>query len=50
MFYKTLGYVVWKGARLYLGRKLPSRQAMAAGALGLVLAGAAAAGAKSELD
>jgi hypothetical protein len=48
MFYKALGYVVWNGARFYLGRKLPSRRALAAGGLGLVLASAAAAGAKRE--
>jgi len=49
MLYKTLGYAVWNGGKWYLGRKLPSLRLFAAGGLGLLLAGAAAAGAKREL-
>jgi hypothetical protein len=32
--YKLLGFVVWRGARWYVRRKLPSARATAAGALG----------------
>jgi hypothetical protein len=35
MFYRALGFAVWKGAKWYLGRRLPSRRL-------LVLGGAAA--------
>lgn len=35
MFYKALGFAVWKGAKWYVGRKLPSRKLMAGGALAL---------------
>jgi hypothetical protein len=50
MLYKTLGFAVWKVGRWFLGRKLPSRKAFAAGGAGLLLAGAAAAGAKREIS
>jgi hypothetical protein len=46
MFYKALGYAVWKGAKWYVGRKLlPQRKlliggALAAGAATLVVLGA----------
>ena len=46
MFYKALGYVVWRGAKWYLGRKAPSGRVLLAGAAGLVAAAAVAAGAK----
>ena len=49
MFYKTLGFAVWKVGKWFLGRKLPSRKVFAAGGLGILVAGAAAAGAKREL-
>jgi hypothetical protein len=49
MIYKALGYAVWNGTKWYLGRKAPSLRTFAAGGLGLLLAGAAAAGAKREL-
>jgi hypothetical protein len=35
MFYKALGYAVWKGARWYLGRKLPDRKLLVGGAVAL---------------
>jgi hypothetical protein len=46
MFYKVLGYVVWRGAKWYLGRKAPSGGVVLAGAAGLAAAAAVAAGAK----
>jgi hypothetical protein len=36
--YKLLGFVVWRGARWYARRKLPSARATAAGALGALAA------------
>jgi hypothetical protein len=45
MFYKTLGFAVWKGAKWYAGRKLSRKivvgGAMAAGAATLAAFGAA---------
>jgi hypothetical protein len=46
VFYKVLGYVVWRGAKWYLGRKAPSVRSLLAGAAGLAAATAAAVGAK----
>jgi hypothetical protein len=46
VFYKLLGYVVWRGAKWYLGRKAPSGRSLVAGAAGLVAAAVAAVGAK----
>jgi hypothetical protein len=40
--YKLLGYVVWRAGKWYLRRRLPSRRAAAAAALGLAGATAAA--------
>jgi hypothetical protein len=48
MFYKALGYAVWKGARWYLGRRLPSRRLLLAGALATVVATAVAVGARRD--
>ena len=50
MFYKALGFLVWKGAKWYARRKLPERQALAAGAVGLGLATLAAVGAARDED
>jgi hypothetical protein len=36
--YKLLGFVVWRGARWYARRKLPSARATAAGAVGALVA------------
>jgi hypothetical protein len=49
MFYKALGYLVWKGGKFYVGRKLPSapsRKLVMAGALAVVVATLVAFGAK----
>ncbi len=39
--YKLIGYVVWRGGKWYLRRRLPSARTLAAAALGTV-GGAAA--------
>ena len=38
--YRLLGYVVWRAGKWYLRRRLPSRPALAGGALALVAGGA----------
>jgi hypothetical protein len=43
MFYKALGFAVWKGAKWYMGRKLPSRKVVVGSALAAALAAAGAA-------
>jgi len=56
MFYKALGFAVWKGAKWYVGRKLPShgsrklpsRKLMVGGALVLAVATLIAVGAKRD--
>jgi hypothetical protein len=56
MFYKALGFAVWKGAKWYVGRKLPSRTSrklpsrrlMVGGALALGVATLIAVGAKRD--
>jgi hypothetical protein len=55
MLYKALGFAVWKGAKWYVGRKLPSRglpsrKLMAGGALALGVATLVAVGAKRNGD
>ena len=50
MFYKALGYAVWKGAKWYVGRKLPSRKLIVGGALALVVATLVGVGAKRNGD
>ena len=51
MFYKALGFAVWKGAKWYMGRRLPSRRLMASGAAALGAATVVAvAGVKSTGD
>jgi hypothetical protein len=48
MLYKALGFAVWKGAKWYLGRKLPPRKLMVGGALALAAATLVAAGARRD--
>jgi hypothetical protein len=50
MFYKALGFAVWKGAKWYVGRKLPSRRLLAGGAVALAVATLVAVGAKHHGD
>ena len=51
MFYKALGFAVWKGAKWYLGRKglSPARIAAGAGLAGIA-ATLVAVGAKRNID
>jgi hypothetical protein len=35
MLYKALGFAVWKGAKWYVGRKLPPRKLIIGGAVAL---------------
>jgi hypothetical protein len=46
MFYKALGFAVWKGAKWYLGRKMPPTRLLAGVGLAAVAATAIAVGAK----
>jgi hypothetical protein len=48
MFYKALGFAVWKGAKWYLGRKAPAPPGRLLAGIGLaaVAATAVAVGAK----
>jgi hypothetical protein len=46
MFYKALGFAVWKGAKWYVGRKLPPRKLLVGGMLALAVATLVAAGAR----
>jgi len=50
MFYKALGFAVWKGARWYLGRKLPPARLVAGIGVAAVAATAVAIGAKRNSD
>ena len=55
MLYRALGFAVWKGAKWYVGHKLPSRglpprKLMVAGALALGVATLVAVGAKRNGD
>jgi hypothetical protein len=48
MFYKALGYAVWKGAKWYVGRRLPPRKLIVGGAVALGVATLVAAGVKRD--
>jgi hypothetical protein len=50
MFYKVLGFAVWKGAKWYLGRKLPPARLLAGAGLAALAATAVAVGAKRSTD
>jgi len=50
MFYKALGFAVWKGAKWYMGRKLPPGRLVAGIGLAAVTATAVALGAKRNAD
>jgi hypothetical protein len=48
MFYKAIGFVVWKAAKFYVGQKLPPRKAMIGGAVAVGVATLVAVGAKRD--
>jgi hypothetical protein len=50
MLYKALGFAVWKGAKWYLGRKLPPARLLAGVGLAAVAATAVAVGAKRNSE
>jgi hypothetical protein len=50
MFYKALGFAVWKGAKWYLGRKLPPARMFAGIGLAAVTATLVSVGAKRKSD
>jgi hypothetical protein len=50
MLYKALGFAVWKGAKWYVGRKLPPRKLLVGGALALAVATFVAVGARRDQD
>ena len=50
MFYKTLGFAVWKGAKWYLGRKAPPGRLLVGIGLGAMAATAVAVGAKKNVE
>jgi hypothetical protein len=50
MFYKALGFAVWKGAKWYVGRKAPSGRLLAGVGLAMTAATAVAIGAKRNID
>jgi hypothetical protein len=48
MFYKAIGFVVWKAAKFYVGQKLPARKVAVAGAVALGVATMVAVGARHD--
>jgi hypothetical protein len=50
MFYKALGFAVWKGAKWYLGRKTPPGRLLVGVGLAAVAVTAVAVGAKRNID
>ena len=50
MFYKAIGFLVWKAAKFYVSTKLPSRKLMVGGAVALGVATLVAVGAKRNGD
>jgi len=50
MFYKLLGFAVWKGAKWYMGRKAPPARLLAGIGVAAVTATAVAIGAKRNSD
>ena len=50
MFYKALGFAVWKGAKWYVGRRLPPGRLVAGVGLAAIAATAVALGAKRNVD
>jgi hypothetical protein len=50
MLYKALGFAVWKGAKWYLGRKLPPARLLGGAGLAALAATAVAVGAKRNSE
>ena len=50
MFYKAIGFLVWKAATFYVSQKLPPRKVLAGGAMALAVATLDAVGNKRSDD
>ena len=50
MFYKAIGFLVWKAVRFYASQKLPPRKLLLGGAAALSVATLVAAGTKRSED
>jgi hypothetical protein len=50
MFYKAIGFLVWKAARFYVSQKLPPRKLLLGGGVALAVATLVAVGAKRNGD
>ena len=50
MFYKLIGFLVWRAARFYVSSKLPTRKLLVGGAVVLGVATLVAAGAKRDSE
>jgi hypothetical protein len=50
MFYKAIGFVVWKAAKFYASQKLPPRKLLVGAGVALAVATLVAAGAKRNAD
>jgi hypothetical protein len=48
MLYKALGFAVWKGAKWYVGRKVPPRKLLVGAALAVGVATLVAVGARRD--
>ena len=50
MFYKAIGFLVWKAATFYVSQKLPQRKLLVGGAVALAVAVLVAVGTKRSDD
>jgi hypothetical protein len=50
MFYKAIGFLVWKAAKFYASQKLPPRKLLVGGAAALAVATLVAVGTKRSDD
>jgi hypothetical protein len=48
MFYKAIGFLVWKAAKFYVGQKLPARKVLLGGTVAVGVATLVAVGAKRD--
>lgn len=50
VFYKAIGFLVWKAAKFYVSNKLPQRKLLVGGAVALSVATLIVAGAKHDSE
>jgi hypothetical protein len=48
MFYKAIGFLVWKAAKFYVGQKLSARKVLVGGTVAVGVATLVAVGAKRD--